>query len=105
MTGSNHEDEDYEIPPALIRALAAVPLIPEYEIEAYMTTHGKPEPTEKELRLLEALSHGLDYHHAAVVCGCSVESAKTRSKAVRYKLRAKNSLHAVALALRQGLIH
>ena len=65
---------------------------------------GREEPSATELRTLEAISHGLTYDMAAQVLGCPVETVKSRLKAARYKLGAKNTVHAVAIAVRRGLI-
>jgi DNA-binding CsgD family transcriptional regulator len=61
-------------------------------------------PTTSELMLLRYLSRGLTLPMIADAMGVSVESVKTGLKRARQRLRAKNSTHAVAEAIRRGLI-
>ena len=57
-----------------------------------------------ETRALEAASRGLEAQMIADTYCVGVETVKTQLKAARLKLRAKNTTHAVAEALRRGLI-
>lgn len=57
-----------------------------------------------ETRVLEALSHGLGYKGAAEVLGVGIETVKSDVVRARRALQAKDATHAVAIALRSGLI-
>lgn len=56
------------------------------------------------LRVLNAISHGLTEEEAAVVLGETRDSVKTHMREARRALAAKNQAHAIARALRFGLI-
>jgi len=60
--------------------------------------------SKKETRAIEAASRGLEAQMIADTYCVGVETVKTQLKAARLKLRAKNTTHAVAEALRRGLI-
>ena len=62
------------------------------------------ELTPMQRRILEAASHGLDADGIATLVGVTQESVKTHLKLARRCLRAKNTTHAVAEALRRQLI-
>lgn len=64
----------------------------------------KRVPTPPELRALTAISHGLQSAEAAFVLGYTPRGMEEKLRNVRRKLRAKNTAHAVALALRAGFI-
>lgn len=64
----------------------------------------RSELTAAEARVLEALSRGLTREEAAVLLGIGLESVKSHLKRIRRVLRAKTTTHAVAQALRLGLI-
>jgi LuxR family quorum sensing-dependent transcriptional regulator len=80
---------------ALIRCLEDV-----YRSQARSTIELSPQ----EKRCIECASYGLDAYESADLLGVGYESVKTHLKHTRRKLRAKNTMHAVAEALRQGLI-
>lgn len=72
---------------------------------------GEPTPerdrlgvTPTQARMLEGLSHGLGREGTAELCGVTLESVKTQLQLVRRTLGAKDSTHAVAIALRHGII-
>lgn len=75
----------------LIAALRGVPLDPR-------------KLTSAEADALTAYSHGLTEGMVADVLGITRDAVSARTKAARAKLRAKNTTHAVALALRAGVI-
>jgi DNA-binding CsgD family transcriptional regulator len=60
--------------------------------------------SRREIQVLELLSHGTTLAQAADSLGIGFETARSHKKAARFKLRAKNTTHAVATALRKGLI-
>lgn len=67
----------------------------------------EPVPGElsaTERAAIQAASHGLNADEAAEVLGLTFESLKHAQKYARRKLAAKNTTHAVAIALRRGLI-
>lgn len=57
-----------------------------------------------ELDALRACSHGLTAAMAGELLAKEAETVKTQLKHARLKLGAKNTAHAVAIALREGLI-
>lgn len=57
-----------------------------------------------ELLALSALSHGLTVGETSTVLGVPIKTLKPRIRHARQLLRAKNSTHAVAVAIRRGLI-
>lgn len=61
-------------------------------------------PSPAELRVLQCLSHGMTRQMAADSLFLSVETVKTHTQNARRALAAKNTLHAVAIALRLGMI-
>jgi DNA-binding NarL/FixJ family response regulator len=58
----------------------------------------------KELAVIFLLSHGMDFRKIAGTLFVSPETVDSRINQVRKKLGAKNRTHAVAIALRLGLI-
>ena len=73
--------------------------------DVFVPRHGlRFDPTEAELGCLRAASVGLSLKDSGVVLGISAETVHSHLKRARLKLRAKNTCHAVALAIRAGLI-
>lgn len=62
------------------------------------------ELTPPELRCLSATAVGLRAKEAGMVLGIAEETVKSHLSSARLKLRGKNTCHAVALAIRAGLI-
>jgi DNA-binding CsgD family transcriptional regulator len=62
------------------------------------------EASARELEALRYTSHGLDRAQCADAMNVSPETVKTHLEIARLKLRAKTTPHAVAIALRLGLI-
>lgn len=60
--------------------------------------------TPMEIRVLTVMSHGPTENEAATLIGVSLETVKWHTKGARRALRAKNTTHAVAIALREGFI-
>jgi DNA-binding CsgD family transcriptional regulator len=81
-------DED-DVPPAGVPSAAAL-------------HRGSLSPAEK--RVLLMASHGMQAKMIAEVFGISKQTVLSQLKSARYALRAKNTAHAIALALRMGLI-
>lgn len=63
-----------------------------------------PDVSEAERQAVACASVGLTAEMTADVTGVPAQTVKHNRAAVIYKLRAKNMTHAVAIALRQGLI-
>lgn len=61
-------------------------------------------PTERELEMLRHFADGCVRKEVATRMGCSLETVKTNLLHVRAKLGANNMTHAVAIAIRRGLI-
>lgn len=77
-----------EVPDKLLRDLARVGLA----------------PPENELQILRCLSHGMTVSMAAETVDKSESATRLDLEYTRIRLSAKNNTHAVALALRAGLI-
>jgi DNA-binding NarL/FixJ family response regulator len=60
--------------------------------------------TERQRRVLEAFSYGLNREQVAEALGVELETVKHHLRLATRALAAKSTTHAVALALRQGLI-
>jgi DNA-binding CsgD family transcriptional regulator len=60
--------------------------------------------TASELKTLAAMSYGMVMQEIAVTYGVHISTVRDHLMKARRKLRAKNTTHAVALAIRQGLI-
>jgi DNA-binding CsgD family transcriptional regulator len=82
-------DRESAWPDKLLDALARLPSV---------------ELTAMELRCLLYASHGLEADETATVRGVALETVRGQLKQARRKLAAKNTAHAVAIALRAGLI-
>jgi DNA-binding CsgD family transcriptional regulator len=65
---------------------------------------GELAATERQLEALRYTSHGLQEHECADAMGISVNTVKKDLLRARRNLRAKNTTHAVAIALRLRLI-
>lgn len=100
------ELRDQEPPPRLIRNLGRAPLIDEDTLTGYELRHRtEAQPlTDAELRVLRCYSVGMTLHMVADVLGVSSETVKTQKGSAVFALRAKNTTHAVCLAIRGGLI-
>lgn len=59
---------------------------------------------EKEIRTLRLLADGRTLDEAAAEAGLSRETIKTQSSSCVAKLGARNITHAVAIAIREGVI-
>lgn len=88
---------------ALLRDIARAPLLAD-ESGIGFPNPGSRDLTPSELRVIEAMSHGLTADQAGDLLGVAPETVKSQLKAARFRLRGKNTAHAVANALRQGLI-
>jgi len=103
-----------DVPDELIRALRSAPLIKEHQVEEHARRHRigfagrwtydfNDNPTFAELTVLAFLSHGLTVPMIADTL--EIHTVKSEVRSARYRLKAKNTTHAVAIAVRRGLIH
>jgi DNA-binding CsgD family transcriptional regulator len=60
--------------------------------------------SRRQLDVLRCAAAGLDPHEMPEMLGIGYQSVQTHLRLAKYKLRAKTTAHAVALALREGLI-
>lgn len=93
-----------EIPLRLIRDIGAAPIVPEWEIDMYAKTHGRLLPTQGELDVLRCWAVGLTNEMTAETLGLSYETVRNYGRQAKFTLRGKTRAHAVANAIRQGLI-
>ncbi len=91
-------------PTRLLRNIGRAQLVTEDQLRPGRVTLTACDPTPAELRTLAGLSYGLTVAMVADVYGLSYDTTRQHLRSCRFKLAAKNSTHAVALALRQGLI-
>lgn len=87
-------------------ALGGLAIVVEHADEIY-PTHGDPGEVQgrpRWLDILQELSHGHDIDEAAERLNLASETIKSHTKRARRALNAKNTLHAVAEALRRGFI-
>lgn len=90
----------------LLAAIQRAPLVPEHLIDQFTRwrPHSDAPLTQRERDVLTCLSHGLTLSMAAEVLGRTTDAVAMTARSARYKLRAKNQAHAVALALRKDEI-
>lgn len=62
------------------------------------------DPTIREIRILTCFSLGFGYIETAIECGLTLGQVKHSLAIVCAKLEARNVTHAIAVALRRGLI-
>ena len=60
--------------------------------------------TPKEIAILKSAADGLNYIQIANKCGICRNTVKNHCCNIREKLGADNTTHAVAIALRRGII-
>ena len=66
--------------------------------------HDMSTLSEREIEVLQQIANGAKISDIAVLMGVTANTVKTYLAAIRVKLRAFNSPHAVCIALRAGLI-
>lgn len=93
-----------EIPPKLIRDIGKLPLLEEHEIDHYVRGIMASTLTPRRLRALELVSTGLQAKEIAVELGIRTTGALSLLREVQRVLDARNTTHAVAIALRRGII-
>jgi DNA-binding CsgD family transcriptional regulator len=60
--------------------------------------------TPREVEILQWMSEGMFRNQVAHILGLSLWTVQDHLRAIRAKLRAVNSAHAVAIAIRRGVI-
>ena len=90
-------------------ALGGLAIVVEHADEIY-PGHAPPQPhkprgnRQRYLDVLQEMSYGHDRTAAARRLGISAQTVMSHTKKARQALKAKSTLHAVAEALRRGLI-
>lgn len=96
------------LPDRLLERLRTAPLVQESQIDHSARYTGLDAPnrmgalTKVEARLLQAISFGLSDHEAADIVGVPYDTGQDHLRRARRVLAAKNTTHAVALAIRRG---
>lgn len=100
------------VPEKMLRDLGRLPIIS----EALMPPNGKsaytvwkrredaPSLTKREQQILALLSHGMSNKMVAETLGIGYHTVRQHTKNARYVLRAKNTVHAIAIGIREGII-
>lgn len=99
-------DRDSDWPHRLLKAIQRFPLIDEPHSEDFRLwqAHISTELTNRELDFLAAASHGLTAPMTADLYDVTPDTVQQTLRSARFKLRAKNTAHAAAKAIRAGLI-
>jgi len=92
-----------EIPPKLLRDLGRAGFVAEGSLNVHTNRLGGGLTKEEKL-VLSLTAHGLTGPMVAEVLGKSKHTVKKQLRSARYNLGAKNTTHAVAIAIRRGLI-
>jgi DNA-binding CsgD family transcriptional regulator len=99
-------DDEHDWPTALLANIIRAPAVREADLRA--ATHVGQRRTEPlsggERRALQGIAAGLTTEMTARVYGLDASTVRDQLGRARFALGAKNTCHAVALALRQGLI-
>lgn len=98
-----------EVPEMLLRDLAKAPIYSEEEIDQLdnielLSYQKRTELRSNEIEALRMMSHGLTVEMVASATHFALDTIKNRLARARYLLGAKNTTHAVAIAIRTGLI-
>jgi DNA-binding NarL/FixJ family response regulator len=110
--GWTDPDKRNEAIDRLLERLRKTPAVPEHEVSSRSRIGGghvpgrpvRATPSANELRIIECLSHGMTVGMAADSLGVSFYTAQSQMMNARTVLAAKNQAHAVAIALRRGMI-
>jgi DNA-binding CsgD family transcriptional regulator len=62
------------------------------------------DPSPTQLMVLDGFARGKSRDEVADELGITLETVKTHTKHAQQRLRAKNRTHAVAIAIRRGLL-
>jgi|SRR5215469_8980802 len=97
-------DKESDWPDKLLKALAGARLLTE-EKRIYLASKREVPLTRIELNVLQCSSVGLTAQMTADLTYRSIETINRHRQMAIFKLQAKNVTHAVAIALREGLIN
>jgi DNA-binding NarL/FixJ family response regulator len=98
------DDAESDWPDRLLERLAQAPLVEEsILVKPFYRNATRDDLSEEELEVLRYVSYGLEASHVADLIEVSEHTVKTHLRAARFRLKAKNTLHACCLALREGL--
>jgi len=108
------------IPEGLIRVLGLAPDVAEYDITSWVETYVLPRTgrdlrryrhdgvrpvlTKQQERVLILASNGFRRKQTALAMGIGEETVRNHLARARLRLKATNTTHAVAIAIRRGLI-
>ena len=95
-------DREHRWPARLAAAIRVG--FPPQRADARRSSAGVPLVTAAEARSLQMISYGLTYSMAAELLGLSTHTIRDQVRSARHRLGAKNATHAVALAIRAGVI-
>jgi len=116
LAAEQHDPEwyyDREVPQRLLNNLAELPIVPEQLLDGRIPDAGRIEMferrrtgslTPREAQCLALMSHGMTTEMVAQTLGIAFYTVMTYLKKARFALRAKNTAHAIAIALREGII-
>lgn len=118
MAAEQHDPEwyiDRPVPERLLKNLAELPIIPEeLLLNPVLPNCGVRQSIERrrdggtltprESQCLALMSHGMTRQMVADALEISEQTVMTHLKRARFVLRGKNTMHAVAIALREGII-
>lgn len=90
------------IPLKLVEDIANAPLVDESELN--IPSPWRSELSQREKEVLKCASVGLTTEMTADTLGISMLTAKDYRKRCIQRLAAKNMIHAVSIALREGII-
>lgn len=98
-------DQESDWPDRLLSFMATMPLLTEEEVdEGRSAVIGGLALTRAELEVLRHLAHGLNETQVTQVMRKSRDSVKSFVRQAKAKLEALSTPHAVAIAIRRGLI-
>ena len=107
------------VPDGLVEAIATAPDVPLHEIDRYVEAYrnlprtGKDDRaarvrryglTLRQTRALELAAVGLTRKEIAHAMSLNEETVRNHLSRARYRLGAKNTTHAVAIGIRQGIL-
>lgn len=104
---------------ALLEALSMSPDVPIYDIDKYVESYGNTPRTgkddrtakvraqgltQRQIRVLELAAAGLTRKEIALAMSLGEETIRNHLSRARYRLSAKNTPHAIAIAMRKRII-
>jgi DNA-binding CsgD family transcriptional regulator len=97
-------DTESDWPERLASAIRAAPVVPEHQIDKWAKPWFRPGAplSAGELMALRCAAHGMGHKETAALLGTTPGAVTMRWRVAQAKLRAKNTTHAVALAIWDG---